>query len=588
MSIKLSNAVKGCSLSALVLGMGLQSAHALEINVVNMVFNGDYNASGTINFENATGRFSSTDPFFAAHWTADVITVFTTPGTYTWSYSGPTNGHPTADDPTPLNDNLPIGTYSYTFTLAPGQVAAGTYFDWNGNFDIPVLTIFDCNNPDSGCVAAGPDANGGVIMQTPPFQGQAPAFNGLVASASVASPPPLRLANDVSVNAVGAATISWTPGLVGTVAAVTCQIDTPPATGTAIVAADCSSGSYTAPAVGYVSETFTYRVTTTTAPGSGVVVLGGNDLGTVTVSETSAPTANPDTVVTDVATAVVVDVLANDTAVSGATLNPASVTITTPATQGATSVNSATGAVTYTPNAGFCGADTFAYTVTDSQPVTSTPAAVTVNVNTTGAPCSPGGGVVIAPGSINPAGDGRVTLSELLSAGFPEDPGLTSTCVGGCFDFQVGGVTPGGTVTLVLPLSQPMPVAPKFRKYIGRSWGDFVEDTSNTIGSAASSGGACPTSGYAAGLAPGNDCIQITIEDGGPNDADGTANGTIVDPSGVGKRFIPAVDTTLGSTSGCTIGDPRVPLSRRFDWALLFGGLCGLWLWSRRKSRLDG
>jgi hypothetical protein len=78
-------------------------------------------------------------------------------------------------------------------------------------------------------------------------------------------------------------------------------------------------------------------------------------------------------------------VLANDTDSSG-TINPASVAISTGAAHGTTSVNPATGAVTYTPANGFVGTDTFKYTVADTIGDVSAPASVSVSVE---APTSP-------------------------------------------------------------------------------------------------------------------------------------------------------------------------------------------------------
>ncbi|YCO04958.1 choice-of-anchor U domain-containing protein [Vibrio sp. VNB-15] len=48
------------------------------------------------------------------------------------------------------------------------------------------------------------------------------------------------------------------------------------------------------------------------------------------------------------------------------------------------------------------------------------------------------------------------------------------------------------------------------------------------------------------GLNEGHWCVQVTIKDGGPNDDDNIANGTIIDPSGVAVR---ASDTALPQTT---------------------------------------
>jgi uncharacterized repeat protein (TIGR01451 family) len=77
-------------------------------------------------------------------------------------------------------------------------------------------------------------------------------------------------------------------------------------------------------------------------------------------------------------------VLGNDTNVGG-TIDPASVTITVPSANGSTSVNPATGAITFTPTAGFSGTTTYTYQVCLAAPnggVCDT-AVVTVTVTAT-------------------------------------------------------------------------------------------------------------------------------------------------------------------------------------------------------------
>ncbi|MET0089405.1 MAG: choice-of-anchor U domain-containing protein, partial [Candidatus Thiodiazotropha sp.] len=52
--------------------------------------------------------------------------------------------------------------------------------------------------------------------------------------------------------------------------------------------------------------------------------------------------------------------------------------------------------------------------------------------------------------------------------------------------------------------------------------------------------GYCPPPGdiaYIEGLNEGHWCVQLTLEDGGPNDADGLANNAIEDPGGVASRI---------------------------------------------------
>lgn len=67
-------------------------------------------------------------------------------------------------------------------------------------------------------------------------------------------------------------------------------------------------------------------------------------------------------------------------------------------------------------------------------------------------------------------------------------------------------------------------------------WQDFLEDHANGISSARREGDYCPPPGadqYRPGLITGFECLQIVIEDGGGNDADGYRNGRIAFNGGV-------------------------------------------------------
>ncbi|WP_354529251.1 Ig-like domain-containing protein [Nakamurella sp. UYEF19] len=137
---------------------------------------------------------------------------------------------------------------------------------------------------------------------------------------------------------------------------------TPPAHGSTTVNTTTGVVTYT-PTAGYSGpDTFTYTVCDGSTPtpvcsmAAVSVTVGGNAVTAVNDARTTPPT-----------TAIVIPVLANDTvAAGGSPLNPASVSISTPAGHGTTAVNAANGAVTYTPAAGFSGVDTFKYQVCDT------------------------------------------------------------------------------------------------------------------------------------------------------------------------------------------------------------------------------
>lgn len=110
--------------------------------------------------------------------------------------------------------------------------------------------------------------------------------------------------------------------------------------------------------------------------------------------------------------------------------------------------------------------------------------------------------------------------------------------VGGIFDFIATGLPQQGqSYSLVLPQRSPIPANAVYRKYQAQhGWKDFVMDARNSIASSEGERGFCPPPGdsrWTPGLTEGHWCVQLTIEDGGPNDDDGVANRTIVDPGGV-------------------------------------------------------
>jgi hypothetical protein len=115
---------------------------------------------------------------------------------------------------------------------------------------------------------------------------------------------------------------------------------------------------------------------------------GGSDTELVTVIPAPGPAGNipptalDDTAVTTQDMAVTFSVVANDIDPDG-TLDLATVTIVTQATNGTAMVFDVEpdGTVTYTPNAGFTGTDSFTYTVDDDLGATSNVATVQITVN---------------------------------------------------------------------------------------------------------------------------------------------------------------------------------------------------------------
>jgi len=143
---------------------------------------------------------------------------------------------------------------------------------------------------------------------------------------------------------------------------------TQPAHGTATLNAD-QTVTYTPDSDFAGTDSFTYRAHDGKT---------SSDLATVTIDVSAVndpPTANDDAATIQEHTAVVVNVLANDSDPEGDELNVAA--ITQPANGSATLNGDNT--VTYTPDSGFVGEDTFTYTIADTAGANDT-ATVTVTV----------------------------------------------------------------------------------------------------------------------------------------------------------------------------------------------------------------
>jgi uncharacterized repeat protein (TIGR01451 family) len=173
------------------------------------------------------------------------------------------------------------------------------------------------------------------------------------------------------------------------------------------------------PDAGYLgADAFTYTLSdgnggTSTA----AVTLDVSDVSGVPGVPGGAPVAGADTASTAAGVAVTVTVTANDSDPDG---DPLTVTGAGTPAHG-TAVLNADGTVTYTPQAGFTGADTFTYTVSDGSPAAppgGSTGTVTVTV-TDGAPPV----VVRTPTVTTPTGSGAQTITPLANVTDPDgDP----------------------------------------------------------------------------------------------------------------------------------------------------------------------
>ena len=120
----------------------------------------------------------------------------------------------------------------------------------------------------------------------------------------------------------------------------------------------------------------------------------------------------------------------------------------------------------------------------------------------------------------------------------------------GVFDFEIYDISAGDQASVVIPQLAAIPPEATYRKFSAKTgWQNFVEDDRNYVKSAPGELGVCSAPGaddYEDGIHEGNFCLQLTIEDGGPNDADGQINGIIKDPGGLATVEIPVPEIGLG------------------------------------------
>ena len=115
---------------------------------------------------------------------------------------------------------------------------------------------------------------------------------------------------------------------------------------------------------------------------------------------------------------------------------------------------------------------------------------------------------------------GEVALEPDVNFGYPN----------GLVDLEIVLGEVGGSAELVLPLTMVLPDEARFRLYDGATWRDLTVSEDDTLTSEPGASGTCQGPGkelYRDGLVAGNNCIQLVLTDGGPNDADGVANGRI-------------------------------------------------------------
>jgi subtilisin-like proprotein convertase family protein len=329
---------------------------AVEIGTVTAAADGSWSFTDTAGGGSATYSVSATDAAGNTAQSADFSYV-----------PDPANGAPVAtDDSAAISEDTPVA--------------------------IPVLA--NDSDPDGDTVAiesVGPAANGAVALNPDGTITYTPTANwsgtdsfsytvsdGRGGTDTATVTVTVSAVNDAPVAADDSAATNEDTAVVVAVLAndsdvegdsLGLTIESQGAHGTATVNPD-GTITYTPAANWSGTDSFSYRV----SDGQ-----GGSTVASVTVTVNpvnDTPVAGDDSAATDQATAVVIAVLANDSDIDGDALT---VTGAGNGAHGTTAVN-ADGTITYTPNAGFAGEDSFTYTISDGQGGTET-ATVTVAVN---------------------------------------------------------------------------------------------------------------------------------------------------------------------------------------------------------------
>jgi len=188
-------------------------------------------------------------------------------------------------------------------------------------------------------------------------------------------------------------------------------------------------------------------------------------------------------------------------------------------------------------------------------------------------------GLTLSLGSVSTSTQSISTSSAVISAedlasSYADldttDTGFLAIEGANLFNFTVSGLNNGATAPVVYPLPNNVVITDEteYRKYTPAvGWTTFVTDSDNSIASAEKDeNGNCPLPNdaiYLDGLTPGDNCVQLTIKDGGIYDADGVENGSVEDPGVLAQYFeliqwstdtiqLPATNVNEGSNVSLT------------------------------------
>lgn len=208
-----------------------------------------------------------------------------------------------------------------------------------------------------------------------------------------------------------------------------------------------------------------------------------------------------------------------------------------------------------------------------------------------------GSGVAgIAPGLIAASlGKGIFLFHEdIVASGISVDTAVTQQCVGGCYDFGIDiSGNPGGTAQVVIALTSLIPktMDPFYRVYSTTTfnWGSFGESNFvDNLSSYYAADGICPVPGdarYTSGVTTGNNCLQITIQDNGPNDKNPTS-GAINLLGGIGLNPDSDIDAdgVVDLLDNCITTPNPDQIDRDFDGV---GDACDNCLLNRNTDQMD-
>ena len=131
-------------------------------------------------------------------------------------------------------------------------------------------------------------------------------------------------------------------------------------------------------------------------------------------------------------------------------------------------------------------------------------------------------------------------------------------------DFSIEGLSkPGEKASLIVSLENPLPANAVYRKFLPLTgWVTLTAGNEYNIESAESDQGVCPnvtSTLYSSGLAQGDDCLRLTLVDGGEFDGDGIANGVIEDPGVIAVANTVATESpVLGLIPSMSITESEV------------------------------